>query len=420
MRLTLSWKIVLSISGLLLACSAAVAELTYVETRRAAIEEHQGLVDIMNYTFETLLSQDALPSLQRVVENSATVGGVEEVVIIARDGRVIASSDRLDIGRETGSPLARAALSLTSASSQRSTHITGDTLVLLQPLRGGRFMGGAAGDIAGVAQVTVGLDHIEKDARAAALRLLAITLGSYAVIAVVLGAVLQALVTRPVRALAATAARLREGDRSQRSRIQRGDEMGVLSAAFDGMADEVEGLLQGLEGQVAARTHDLEEERARLQRALTDLEASTTARLALAETVRALSTPVSKLYDRVILMPLVGSIDAERADQIERSLLSGIEVHGAEEVLLDVTGVTLVDSEVAAGLLRAARAARLLGASVTLVGITPRTAQSIVDLGIDLEGVTTHADLQSGLIHALRRLRAKGAAGRRLPRPLPG
>nr|AYM54134.1 histidine kinase HAMP region domain protein [Chondromyces catenulatus] len=417
MKWTLSWKILVSISGLLLACSVVVAALTYVQTQRSVIEEHQGIVDIMNYTFETLLSQDALPSLQRVVENSATVGGVREVVIVARDGDVIASSDRLAIGKPSDSPLVQRALSLTS--SQRATHMLDDALILLQPLRGSRFMGGAAGDIVGVVQVTVARENIDQQARAAALQLLTISFGSYAVIALVLVAILRALVTKPVHALAALAARLLKGDRSQRSRIQRRDEIGVLSAAFDAMADEVDGLLSGLEGQVAARTRDLEEERVQLERALKELEVSTEARVALAETVRALSTPVSKLYEGVLLMPIVGDIDAERAEQIQRSLLSGIEAHDAEQILLDLTGVATVDAEVAAGLLRAARAARLLGASVTLVGITARVAKSIVGLDIDLTGITTRADLQSGLVHALRSLSGKNGAVRKVSRPVP-
>jgi len=408
MRWTLSSKILVSVSGLLLACSAAVAILTFVQARRASLQEHQDLVDVMNYTFETLLAQDALPSLQRVTENNATIEGVREVLIVGRDGKTIASSDRRKIGRESVSPFAQQAFA--GASSQRTTHLTADALVILQPLRGSHFLGGATGDIVAVAEVTVGFAHIEDDARAAALRLLAISLGSYAVLAAVLTTLLRALVTRPVRELAAAARRFREGDRAGRSRIHRGDEIGFLSTALDEMADEVESILAGLEEQVAARTRDLEEERSRLQRALDDLQASTAERLVLAETVRKLSTPVIKLYDRVILMPLVGSIDAARADQIQRSLLEGIEAHDAEQVLLDLTGVTGVDMEVAAGLLRAARASELLGASVTLVGITPRVAQSIVDLGVDLAGMTTRANLQSGLALALRRLRATADA----------
>jgi anti-anti-sigma factor len=180
---------------------------------------------------------------------------------------------------------------------------------------------------------------------------------------------------------------------------------------FDDMANEVDAILQGLEKQVASRTKDIEEQRAALAVALdelktstAELQTSTAARLALAETVKQLSTPVIKIHERVVLMPLVGTIDTERAELIERSLLEGIEAHGAEAVLLDLTGVAIVDAAVAAGLLRAARAAQLLGASVTLVGITGRVAQSIVRLEVDLSGISTRGDLQGGLTHALREL----------------
>ncbi len=72
-------------------------------------------------------------------------------------------------------------------------------------------------------------------------------------------------------------------------------------------------------------------------------------------------------------------------------------------MLLDLTGVPFVDTAVAAYLMRSARAAQLIGSSVTIVGISPRVAQSLVHLRIDFSGIVTHANLQSGLIHALRR-----------------
>jgi rsbT co-antagonist protein RsbR len=120
--------------------------------------------------------------------------------------------------------------------------------------------------------------------------------------------------------------------------------------------------------------------------------------------VRKLSTPVIRLYDRILVMPLIGNIDASRAQQIERSLLEGIGANKAEEVILDLTGVPFVDAEVASSLMRATGAAQLLGARVTLVGIGPEVAQSIVDLGIRFPGMVTRANLQRGLIVALRRL----------------
>jgi rsbT co-antagonist protein RsbR len=93
-------------------------------------------------------------------------------------------------------------------------------------------------------------------------------------------------------------------------------------------------------------------------------------------------------------------------------LLHAIEQHRARTVLIDVTGVPLVDTLVAAVLLQAAAATKLLGAQPVLVGIRPELAQTIVGLGVDLSMVITHADLQSGITYALGR-QYSGAAGSR-------
>jgi rsbT co-antagonist protein RsbR len=103
-------------------------------------------------------------------------------------------------------------------------------------------------------------------------------------------------------------------------------------------------------------------------------------------------------------MPLVGAIDAERARQIEGSLLEGIRANRADEVIVDLTGIPFVDEDAAASLMRATGAARMLGARVTFVGIQPGVAQSIVALDIDFAGITTRANLQRGLTAALRRV----------------
>jgi anti-anti-sigma factor len=101
-------------------------------------------------------------------------------------------------------------------------------------------------------------------------------------------------------------------------------------------------------------------------------------------------------------MPLVGGIDSARAALLMDSLLGAIERQRARTVILDVTGVPLVDTHVAQVLLRAAAAARLLGAEPVLVGLRPELAQTIVGLGVDLSGLTTQADLQSGVRYAMR------------------
>jgi anti-anti-sigma factor len=384
LRWSLSSKIAVSLGGLLILLGGIVTALTFEQMRRTAIDDQQALVDVLNYTFETLLSQEALPSLQRVIENAAASGEMDKIVVVGRDGVVLASSDRREVGLPSDAPLLHAFLS--DARWRRVTRASGDALIVLQPLRGSRSLGGATGDIVGVAAVTISLDVIERQARSVAGRLLSISLGSFLVFSAVLALVLRRLVTRPVRDLAHVAQRIRGGDRTLRSGLRRTDEIGVLSEAFDAMASEVEAILDGLEGQVAARTADLEAERGALKAALEELKASTAARFSLAEVVRELSTPVIKLYDRILVLPLIGTIDAERARQIEGSLLDGIDRESASEVILDVTGVHFVDTAVAASLMRAVSAARLLGAGVTIVGITPRVAQSIVYLGVDFSG----------------------------------
>ena len=401
MRWSLSSKITISLGGLLLALAGLVTVLIFGELRREAIAEKQELVDEMNYTFEALLGQEAFPSLQRVVENTATNSALQHIVIADRAGVVLASSNHHDVGKAAQEPALRAFLD--RARWARTTLTTESTIVILQPLRGSGYLGGEGGDITGVVEVTVALDVLEGQARAAALRLLPIILGGFLALSAGMAFTLRALVTKPIAALAVIAQRIRSGERGSRSRIRRNDEVGLLSTAFDDMASEIEAILGGLEGQVAARTADLEAERSELARALSELETSTAARLALAETVRDLSTPVIRVYEQILVLPLIGEIDAERAQQIETSLLAGIERHRATEVLLDLTGVPFVDTAVAAYLMRSARAAQLIGSSVTIVGISPRVAQSLVHLRIDFSGIVTHANLQSGLIHALRR-----------------
>lgn len=119
------------------------------------------------------------------------------------------------------------------------------------------------------------------------------------------------------------------------------------------------------------------------------------------EALRELSTPLIPLAAGVLVMPLIGLIDAERASQIVEALLNGIAGQRAHTTILDITGVRVVDRNVASGLVQAARAARLLGARVFLTGIGPRVAQTLVELGAELDDVVTLATLQSGIAHAL-------------------
>ncbi len=134
------------------------------------------------------------------------------------------------------------------------------------------------------------------------------------------------------------------------------------------------------------------------------------------EEIFRLSAPILPVYPGVLLMPLVGRIDAARAGRITLALLEAIVAHAAEVALLDVTGLVHLDAEVAELLLGAARAARLVGAVPALVGVSPSMARDLVASGSDLSGLITLSDLENGLHYALGRLgKAIGSAAR--PRP---
>jgi rsbT co-antagonist protein RsbR len=118
--------------------------------------------------------------------------------------------------------------------------------------------------------------------------------------------------------------------------------------------------------------------------------------------LRELSTPLIPVSDNVVIMPLIGTIDTGRAQQVMETLLEGVAQHQAELAILDITGVSVVDTQVAQALVSAAQAVRLLGARVMLTGIGPQIAQTLVQLGVDLSSINTRGSLQAGIVAALR------------------
>lgn len=117
--------------------------------------------------------------------------------------------------------------------------------------------------------------------------------------------------------------------------------------------------------------------------------------------VRQLSTPIMPVYEGVLVLPLVGPVDARRAAQITEALLAAIVKDRAGVVIIDITGVPAIDEGIAGWLTQAVRAARLLGSQVVVVGIGPAIAQTMVASGVDLGSAPTLADLKAGLEYAL-------------------
>ena len=121
------------------------------------------------------------------------------------------------------------------------------------------------------------------------------------------------------------------------------------------------------------------------------------------ETIRELSTPLIPIEDGTLVVPLVGRIDRVRAAALLERLLAGVVARRATAVILDVTGVSVVDAEVAASLIQAARAVKLLGARAILTGVHPAVATHLVDLGVDLDDLVVVDSLQTALARARAR-----------------
>lgn len=122
------------------------------------------------------------------------------------------------------------------------------------------------------------------------------------------------------------------------------------------------------------------------------------------DALKELSTPVLPVRERLLIMPIIGMLDRERATQLTDQLLNGIHEHRAKVVVIDITGTPEVDATVANHLVQTVDASRLMGASVIITGVSPRIAQTLVTLGVDLGKMNTIGDLQGGIEEAERQL----------------
>jgi anti-anti-sigma regulatory factor len=167
--------------------------------------------------------------------------------------------------------------------------------------------------------------------------------------------------------------------------------MSFMVTDSDGQAQNVAGFVHDLTEEISA-----EQERINLQESLIEAQQAM---------LRELSTPLMPLAEGVIAMPLIGSVDSRRAQEIMETLLEGVAQHQAHTALLDITGVLVVDTQVANALVRTAHATKLLGAQVILTGIRPDVAQTLVTLGADLSGIITQGTLEAGVAYALQQER---------------
>jgi len=172
------------------------------------------------------------------------------------------------------------------------------------------------------------------------------------------------------------------------------------------------------EGAREALLSELREAKARLERELDEKARATAERAALHEQVIAaqrtrlleLSTPLIPITDRILVMPLIGTMDNDRAAQAIEAMLQGASSRSAEFVILDITGLKRMDESVASMLVNAARGLRLLGTRTVITGIRSEVARTLVQMDASLEKITTKATLQDGIAVALRAARRVDSA----------
>jgi anti-anti-sigma regulatory factor len=158
-----------------------------------------------------------------------------------------------------------------------------------------------------------------------------------------------------------------------------------------------------------AQTERLRAAQEQQQRLVVDLAAQGERQAQLLITLRELSTPVIPVSKGIVVLPLVGHMDAERLTFVRSALLDGIAQHRAKVVLLEMTGLEKADAEIARGLLSLTDAARLLGAELVMVGVQPDVARVVVELDVDTSNLTAQPDLESALDYALARRAASWA-----------
>jgi len=150
---------------------------------------------------------------------------------------------------------------------------------------------------------------------------------------------------------------------------------------------------------VAAEGSEMRQQRDELQAALE--RALRSREETLRQLIQELSTPIMPIHDGILVLPLIGQIDDERAQRISQCLLAAVTEQRARIVIVDITGAARIDAKVAAGVLRMSKAVRLLGSRIVLVGIGPENARTLVQLDVELADLVTLTDLR-GIEYALR------------------
>jgi rsbT co-antagonist protein RsbR len=170
--------------------------------------------------------------------------------------------------------------------------------------------------------------------------------------------------------------------------------------------DDLTGIEQAINLLIDDLTHELKKSlrmKEELEEKLTKIQDQQKTIMKQQEDLMELSSPVSKVWENILILPVIGTLDSQRTQIMMENLLNKIVSTGCTIAILDITGVPTVDTQVANHLLKTVTAARLMGAECIVSGISPAIAQTIVHLGINLSNILTKATLQDAMLTALRK-----------------
>ncbi len=200
--------------------------------------------------------------------------------------------------------------------------------------------------------------------------------------------------------------------KNMKERIERIEDVLASVAAGDMDAriqSDIEDDLSGIEAAIDLLINDLTDElrqREKMQKELeiklSKIQEQQKTIVQQQEDLLELSSPVSKVWDNILILPVIGTLDSQRTQIMMENLLQKIVDTGCTISILDITGVPTVDTQVANHLLKTVTSARLLGAECIISGISPAIAQTIVHLGIDLSAIRTKVTLQDAMIYAMK------------------
>ncbi|NJL04522.1 MAG: HAMP domain-containing protein [Chloroflexaceae bacterium] len=336
------------------------------------------------------------------------------VSIVDQAGVLLAHRDPARLRRsETYAPLIQHDVTPTNPEMQIGANITNETIITVRPYSRDQVL------VAMVAELP------SREALAPTFNALWWMLGAMVLtgcIALIGSVGVTDRLVRPIESLAHATQQVSAGNLEQQVAVTRPDELGTLQQNFNQMVAnlrEQQTAITVRNQQIETGTRELALRSQEIEQRNQELQHSIHVQQSLLATINRLSAPILPVWDQVIVLPLIGHVDTARANLIMESLLHGIEQRRAKIVILDVTGLAMVDDQVITLLLGAAQAVQLLGARVMLVGVSPMIAEVIVRQDVDLNQLDPYADLDTAIRAAIKSLRGAPAAPHLLARRAP-